>query len=440
VTSTSLILAHPSESPPDEQRRQLAAVPTSQRRAQPPPVDLCDRLHLDMLSATMAGRGLQGVAELAAEPLGIPVAIVIPGMPVAVAPPLALAEEEISKLTSQVLSWLATSRREPPASVLAHVPVRTADEIIGAVLALQSEGPDQRDVVPAESVLKVAAIAAVAEMAVAAARDEHGDEMRSSVIEQIRTDVSLTADGVIRLGQQVGIDLSAGAIAVCAEISTGRPRYALEVLRTNHPGVLAELHGRRIYALLPALPPPASEEDQLNVGQSVSDALEPYGRVAFSSFRGPAMFRHSIKEAETVLALLEHEDTAPARELDTTTYRLLFHTLTAHPEEVMRVYEGTVAPLVRYDDQYNTDLVMTVASYLEHGCNTNATASAMFAHRHTIAYRLERVRELTNLDLNRSEHRERLGLGLKAYRLLAPRLARSSRFERVRESVASAAR
>ena len=41
----------------------------------------------------------------------------------------------------------------------------------------------------------------------------------------------------------------------------------------------------------------------------------------------------------------------------------------------------------------------------------NATASAIYAHRHTVAYRLERVKELTGLDPLLSEDRERLGLG-----------------------------
>ena len=54
----------------------------------------------------------------------------------------------------------------------------------------------------------------------------------------------------------------------------------------------------------------------------------------------------------------------------------------------------------------------------------NATAAAIYAHRHTIAYRLERVRELTGLNPGVSEDRERLGLGLKVYRILAPRLHR----------------
>ena len=43
----------------------------------------------------------------------------------------------------------------------------------------------------------------------------------------------------------------------------------------------------------------------------------------------------------------------------------------------------------------------------------NATARAIFAHRHTVAYRLDRIRELTGLDPSSSEDRERLGLGIE---------------------------
>jgi PucR family transcriptional regulator, purine catabolism regulatory protein len=52
----------------------------------------------------------------------------------------------------------------------------------------------------------------------------------------------------------------------------------------------------------------------------------------------------------------------------------------------------------------------------------DATAAPIYAHRHTVAYRLGRVRELTGLDPMQSEDRERLGLGLKACRIIAPRL------------------
>jgi sugar diacid utilization regulator len=48
-----------------------------------------------------------------------------------------------------------------------------------------------------------------------------------------------------------------------------------------------------------------------------------------------------------------------------------------------------------------------------------ATAAAIYAHRHTVAYRLERVRDLTGLDPLRREGREHLGLAIKTDALMA---------------------
>ena len=98
--------------------------------------------------------------------------------------------------------------------------------------------------------------------------------------------------------------------------------------------------------------------------------------------------------------------------------------LASHPEEVKSFFEDTIASVVRYDEQYATDLLGTLESYLAQNCNMNATAQAIYAHRHTVSYRLERVRDPTGLDPFTSEDRERLGLGLKAYWIIKPRLPR----------------
>jgi len=79
---------------------------------------------------------------------------------------------------------------------------------------------------------------------------------------------------------------------------------------------------------------------------------------------------------------------------------------------------------VRYDESYGSELVTTLETFLEHNGATGAAASALYVHRHTIAYRLERVKELSGLDPMQTEDRERLGLGLKAYRIIAPGLPR----------------
>ncbi len=103
---------------------------------------------------------------------------------------------------------------------------------------------------------------------------------------------------------------------------------------------------------------------------------------------------------------------------DTGAYRLLLPAMSEDPAELERFYSETVEPLLAYDEQYETDLVGTVETYLDNDGNVAATAQQLFTHRHTIRYRLERARELCGHDVTSTEGREKLGLGLKAMRVL----------------------
>jgi DNA-binding PucR family transcriptional regulator len=103
---------------------------------------------------------------------------------------------------------------------------------------------------------------------------------------------------------------------------------------------------------------------------------------------------------------------------ETGAYRLLLSAMSENPQELQRFYAETVEPLVAYDEQYATDLVATVEAFLEADGNVAGTAQRLFTHRHTIRYRLERVRELCGLDVGSSDGREKLSLGLKAMRVL----------------------
>jgi DNA-binding PucR family transcriptional regulator len=109
---------------------------------------------------------------------------------------------------------------------------------------------------------------------------------------------------------------------------------------------------------------------------------------------------------------------------DTGAYRLLLPAMSEDPGELQRFYAETIEPLAAYDEQYETELVATIEAYLENDGNVAATAKRLFTHRHTIRYRLERAKELCGHDVSSTEGREKLGLGLKAMRVLgiaAPR-------------------
>jgi DNA-binding PucR family transcriptional regulator len=110
-------------------------------------------------------------------------------------------------------------------------------------------------------------------------------------------------------------------------------------------------------------------------------------------------------------------------------YRLLLSAMSENPTELQRFYAETVEPLVAYDEQYETDLVRTLETFLEADGNVAGTAQRLFTHRHTIYYRLERVRELSGLDVSSSDGREKLSLGLKSMRVLGITSAGGPAFE-----------
>jgi sugar diacid utilization regulator len=169
-----------------------------------------------------------------------------------------------------------------------------------------------------------------------------------------------------------GTDQATGRRAVTAvlhELEASLPGFALTVARSRHTAEPADLHRAGAEALLAA-----------NVAEA----------------RG--------------LAELSFEETGA--------YRLLLPAMAEDPRELQGFFEETVAPLVTYDEQYETELVRTLETFLDADGNVARTSEKLFTHRHTIRYRLERVKELTTLDVSSTDGRERLSLGLKAMRVL----------------------
>lgn len=358
--------------------------------------------HLEMVGAVLAGDGLERVAEIAAAHAGTPVAVIVPrlGAPV----------EAWAPYERYVARRLAGGRAERPAEVVAEVPIVSGGQELGAVLMLGRGTPD------AGEYLHVAAVAALTEVAVAEARDETEQSLRGSFLEELLARDDLDPADVVRRALRLGCDLSAGAVGLCADPGERAPGRLLAAISGERPGALAQTVGERVYALLPG-----SLED----ARAVASGLGRQALVGVSShYSDPGDVRRALEEAELVLGVIAAGGGPPQNGIGAGTYRLLFRVLASHPEEVRSFYEDTLAPLVRYDAQYSTDLVGTLEAYLSQNCNMNATAAAIHAHRHTVSYRLERVRELSGLDPFTSEDRERLGLGLKAFRIIEPRLPR----------------
>jgi sugar diacid utilization regulator len=139
----------------------------------------------------------------------------------------------------------------------------------------------------------------------------------------------------------------------------------------------------------------------------------------------PIDLPRAASEALLAANVAEGDSDGPALAFEQTgAYRLLLSTMSDNPAELRRFYAETVEPLVAYDEQYETDLVRTLETFLEADGNVAGTAQRLFTHRHTVYYRLERVRELSGLDVSSSDGREKLSLGLKSMRVLGISSAR----------------
>ncbi|MGQ0464446.1 MAG: helix-turn-helix domain-containing protein [Sporichthyaceae bacterium] len=67
--------------------------------------------------------------------------------------------------------------------------------------------------------------------------------------------------------------------------------------------------------------------------------------------------------------------------------------------EVERFMKEKLGPLIDYDNDHKSALVLTLARYFDCGCKYDETAERMNIHRSTLKYRLQRIRELTGYDL-----------------------------------------
>jgi len=253
---------------------------------------------------------------------------------------------------------------------------------------------------------------------------------------------------IVARGEELGIKVAQGAGVIVVRAHHFAPAeddWRARVLaaseraaRAAAPGSLAAPldgpDGGQVAALVPASDGAAVARAAEGVARELASALPGFtffvghSRVASD----PVDLHRAGHEAALAANVAEangpSEDPPPPAEVlafeDTGSYRLLLPAMSEDRAELERFYAETVGRLAAYDDQYETDLVQTVETFLESDGNVANTAQKLFTHRHTIRYRLERVRDISGLDIGSTDGRERLSLGLKAMRVLgiaAPR-------------------
>ena len=93
--------------------------------------------------------------------------------------------------------------------------------------------------------------------------------------------------------------------------------------------------------------------------------------------------------------------------------------LIEHSPEVKAFYEELLGPLLSYEN--GEELIRTLYAYFERNGNLKKTANALYIHRNTLLYRLERIQEITGLNLDNPETRLALQLTLRIHKMLGVR-------------------
>jgi len=81
-------------------------------------------------------------------------------------------------------------------------------------------------------------------------------------------------------------------------------------------------------------------------------------------------------------------------------------------------YDSVLGKLQDYDEQNSSDLVKSLACFLEANGHWGDAAEKLYVHRHTLRYRMKRVEEITGRDLDLSQDRMEFWLALKARELI----------------------
>ncbi len=75
--------------------------------------------------------------------------------------------------------------------------------------------------------------------------------------------------------------------------------------------------------------------------------------------------------------------------------------------------DEVTGPLVAYDRDNDGALIRTLRAFFDADCSQRLAAERLFVHHKTLRYRLERIRQLTGLDLSRHEDRMRADFALR---------------------------
>lgn len=366
----------------------------SQSFVDPPEISRPDASLEVMVQALLAREGFTRVARIAGDLCGARVEVLVP-RPGSEGRDGTATERFVAELVGGGLpTW--------PRGVSEVVPIVVDGEVHGAVVAtgeLREGG---------EAHLRSAAQAALTGIAILDTREEARHASAAGLIGDLLAGRPLDAEEIAERAQRLGCDLRSGftAVAIMTDVDPGTDEIVAK-LTALEPGSLIEVHRGIVHALVPGC--------QFDSAALAAGLGETPARAHSSAFADPGEAGRALGEALSLLTLARG---AEPRNTDRSTWdilRILHGAYVTEPARLTDFRDRTVGALVLHDQDEGGRLQLTFWAYQHTNCNMNIAAERLDTHRHTVANRLRRIRELTGLDPQRDYDRELLGLALRVH-------------------------
>jgi PucR family transcriptional regulator, purine catabolism regulatory protein len=317
---------------------------------------------------------------------------------------------------TKLLGMLAAERRPlrvppVPGSAFAYgclaTPVLVGDAILGYLLVLDDTAADADDV----DLIVTGYAAAVFALTLARAQTslELGLRYRGAVVDSLVSGHFLDSQDARRMARLLGVaDAQPFRVAV-ARVSTAAAsrrgrldeiKFADEFLSplVGSLECAAAIRGPELVLLLPG-----EEQPQTLLRHQVGATVLTYGLSELTE--GPEMAPQALRQAQHAIdlgiRLGRTGQTISYEELGI--YRLLFQI--GDLEQLWQFAEDVLGPLIEYEARHKVDLIGTLSVYLNQRESLKQTARILRVHVNTVTYRIQRIEQLTSLELANPDHR-----------------------------------
>lgn len=357
-------------------------------------------LHRTVLRAVTAGEGIERVVRAAADHLPDATVLVYDfgGQLLAVDDRAGRLDEDLQP--EGLWPELVRRHRDRDRVSAAHggvvvtsAAVRYGDEVQATLAVVTDEALEEHHALLVEQSLAGISLDLARGQSVREASRVRVDELLDEVVEGRASP---------RMVERVLDRLQADATRPVHVLWLRRPRTVLQralcattedlLVARGHPAIVGR-HGGDVVALVPA--------DDADAGPALADALRERGWgtvvIGRSTPTVPSDgLATGLREARTAAS---SPAAPPGGVHDVRDIGVEGMLATLREVRGARTFvEQVLGPVARYDDEEGAQLVATLRAYLRHGCRPGPAADELSIHRHTLTYRLERVRELTGRD------------------------------------------